>query len=331
MKYNSFDELEVAYCKLSDNEKFKEAIELFEEGLKTLPKEEYEKKFYDIMTEKCWLYCNDGRFDEAVETFSDLIDKGYICTIDWNWDELKGHEKYKELEEKNERMKIEAQKNAKFEYVVHVPEGYSEDKKYPLFFSLHGDGDNIKGHERYWKPEWLTKRGFIVVCPQSSKVHYHEGYIWIDKDFYAESIETRKYPYTYGAMHDEFKDCYDTICEQYSVDEDNVIIGGYSGGSVASIDITISNLIPVKGAIPLCSFKPRSFTEENVKGALQRGVKFVFMDGQKDVPMEEVDEMISELEGHGIPYEYYINEGIGHMYPEDLEEKLDRALSFIMK
>lgn len=331
MKYNSFDELEVAYEKFSCKEKYKEAIELFEEGLKTLPKQEYEKNFFHIMSEKCWLYCNDGRFNEAVEIFEDLINKGYLCSIDWNFDELKGHEKYKELEAKNEQIKRETQKNAKFDYIVHVPEGYSEDKKYPVFFSLHGDGDNIEYHEKYWESEWLTKRGFIVVCPQSSKVHSHKGYIWIDKNFYAQSHKTRKYPHTYGAMHEEFKNCYDTICEQYSVDEDNVIIGGFSGGAVATIDIAMSNVIPVKGAIPLCSLKPRTFTKENVKGALQRGVKFVFMDGQEDVPMEEVDEMIVELEGHGISQEYYINEGIGHWYPEDLEEKLDRALSFIMQ
>ena len=331
MKYSSFDELEVAYCKLSDKEKYKAAIELFEEGLKTLSKEEYEKNFFRIMTEKCWLYCNDERFDEAVETFSSLIDKGYISPIDWNFEGLKSHEKYKELEEKNDQIKKEAQRKAKFEYVVHVPEEYSKDKKYPVFFSLHGDGENIECHEKYWKSEWLTKKGFIVVCPQSSKVHSHEGYIWIDKDFYAESYETRKYPYTYGNLHKEFKNCYDIICNQYSVDEENIIIGGFSGGSVASIDITMSNIVPVKGVIPLCSLKPRSFTEENVKSTLQRGVKFVFMDGQEDVPMGEVDEMIEELEAHGISHEYYINEGIGHWYPEDLEEKLDRALSFIME
>ncbi|WBW98343.1 alpha/beta hydrolase [Oceanirhabdus sp. W0125-5] len=331
MKYNSFDELEVAYCKFSDKEKYNEAIEVLEEGLKALPKEECEKNFYHIMIEKCWLYCNDERFNEAVEIFSDLIDKGYICPIDWNFDGLKGHEKYKELEEKNELIKKEAQKNAKFDYVVRLPENYNEGEKYPVFFSLHGDGENIQVHEKYWSSEWLTKRGFIVVCPQASIVYGHEGYIWIDKGFYAESYETRKYPYTYSELHKEFKNCYDLICEQYSVDEENIIIGGFSGGAVAAIDITISNVIPVKGVIPLCSLKPRSFREECVKSVIQRGVKFVFMDGEEDVPMEQVDEMIEALDEHGIPHEYYINEGIGHWYPADLEGKLNKALNFIME
>lgn len=46
MKYNSFIELELAYEKFSVKGKYKEAIELFEEGLKTLPKQEYEKNFF---------------------------------------------------------------------------------------------------------------------------------------------------------------------------------------------------------------------------------------------------------------------------------------------
>ncbi|SHH71184.1 hypothetical protein SAMN02745196_01152 [Clostridium collagenovorans DSM 3089] len=329
MKYNSFDELKIAYCELLDQEKFKESIILFEEGIRNLSDDEVEKNFYDIMTEKCWLYCNNGQFDEAIEVFTNLIQNGYICPIDWNFEELKGHERYKELNAKNELLKIEKQKITKFEYVVHVPEGYSKDKKYPLFFSFHGDGENIRNHEKYWLPEWLTQRGFIVVSPQSSKIHYHERFIWIDKAFYNEAIETRKYPYTYIDMHKEIRTCYDSICKEYSIDNENIIVGGYSGGAVASIDIAVSDVIPVKGVVSLCSLKPRSFTKENILAALEKGLKFVFMDGEEDIPMKEVDEMIKELEDHRIPYKYYINKGIGHWYPEDLEEKLARALKFI--
>ncbi|MCM1989940.1 hypothetical protein [Oceanirhabdus seepicola] len=55
------------------------------------------------------------------------------------------------------------------------------------------------------------------------------------------------------------------------------------------------------------------------------------MDGEKDVPIQDVEEMIQEFKKQGVPYEYYINKGIGHWYPEDIEEKLEKALKFIME
>ncbi|MBZ9688785.1 hypothetical protein G9F72_020910 [Clostridium estertheticum] len=77
--------------------------------------------------------------------------------------------------------------------------------------------------------------------------------------------------------------------------------------------------------------KPKTFTEENVKSALQRNVKWVFMDEEQDVPVQAVEEMMEILKKLDVSYEYYINGGIGHWYPEDLDNKLERALRFILE
>ncbi|MBZ9688786.1 hypothetical protein G9F72_020915 [Clostridium estertheticum] len=43
------------------------------------------------------------------------------------------------------------------------------------------------------------------------------------------------------------------MSKQYSIDDENIIIGGFSGGAIGTIDIALSDIIPIKGAIALCS------------------------------------------------------------------------------
>jgi len=55
------------------------------------------------------------------------------------------------------------------------------------------------------------------------------------------------------------------------------------------------------------------------------------MEGEKDVPVQDVEEMMKECKRLGVPYEYYINKGVGHAYPDNLDEQLEKALNFILR
>jgi predicted esterase len=174
-------------------------------------------------------------------------------------------------------------------------------------------------------------------------VTHHNGYAWLKRVFNAErngSWKDLEYTYQlssdsylikecYNLAYDEIKACYDLLLRRYSIDKECIIIGGFSGGATAAIDFTMSNVIPIKGFISLCSQKPKSFTKENIKIANQRGIKGVFMEGEDDTPVSEVEEMMEIFKELGVPYQYNINKGIGHWYPEDLDDKLEQALNFI--
>jgi len=53
------------------------------------------------------------------------------------------------------------------------------------------------------------------------------------------------------------------------------------------------------------------------------------MEGEIIMPLEEQEEMIKVFEEVDLPYEFYVNKGIGHAIPQDLSDKLNKALSFI--
>ena len=46
--------------------------------------------------------------------------------------------------------------------------------------------------------------------------------------------------------------------------------------------------------------------------------------------MESVEDMMEILKKLGSPVKYIVNQGIGHWYPEDLDDKIDQALQYIL-
>ena len=61
----------------------------------------------------------------------------------------------------------------------------------------------------------------------------------------------------------------------------------------------------------------------------QWGTEGIFMEGEILIPLKEQEEMIKVFEEVDLPYEFYVNKGIGHAVPQDLPDKLNKALSFI--
>ncbi len=338
MKYNNFEELEEAYLNVAEEKGAEEALILLEEGVENLSKEEFEQNLALILLDKCCFFYECERYEDTLNILQLMLGKDFVCPL-YYFDNLKRDEKFIRLKERNNMLLRIAKEKIKFQYQVYLPEGYSNGRKYPVFFNLHGDGDNTKYHKEYWKPEYLLKKGFIVVYLQSSQVLRHNSYGWIKRDIFIEedykdqelSVNSNKEIGTYDALYDEIKDCYDCLCKDYSIDRDKVLIGGFSGGAIGAIDITVADIIPIRGVIALCALKPRAFMEENIRKFLTKEKKWVFMDGGKDIPVQYVEEMVDICKRVGMPYKYYINEGIGHWYPEDLDDKLGKALSFILQ
>lgn len=72
-------------------------------------------------------------------------------------------------------------------------------------------------------------------------------------------------------------------------------------------------------------------TADTIKAAYTRGTKLVFLEGSKDERLAGVEEMMEKCKENRLPYEYYINEGIGHWYPDDIDDKCEKALDFILE
>ena len=315
MKYNKYWEFEGKITTLYNQKKYREALNLLEHASEYLPKQEFDKYLFEIMLSKAGFYCYEEMYEESINVISYLLNEGFACDNDiFDVVQLKEDIRYIELKNKNDSLLTHASEKARFKYDVHLPVNYIEGKKYPLFIALHGDPGNIGEFSEYWKPDEFLKEDFIFVYVQSSQLYRHNGFSWTMNPLISRN---------------DIKECYNLVLQEYSIDEECVIIGGFSGGAITSLDITFANVIPIKGFIAIGPDFPESFTKENVKLAAERGVRGIFMEGEILIPLEEQEEMIKVFKEVDLPYEFYVNKGIGHAIPQDLPDKLNKALSFI--
>ncbi len=319
MKYNNFKELEKAYTKPFSEGNYEECLDMLEKGVAELRTEDYKDNEFVILLDKAVIQLKAGYADKCMDTASHAIDLGYLFPLHFrSLEPIRGTERYQELKKRNDVLLEKAQKEAEMQYQVVLPEGYSEAEKYPLMLILHGDGGdgNIRDMSANWKPDVFSKKNYIVVYIQSSQVLCHNGYGWLPNP---ETART------------DIKNCFKAVKAKYSVNESNVYISGFSGGAIASIDIALSNAIPVKGFISLCpSMIPDAYTPENIKAAVQRGVKGFMMEGEEakeDIQIEE--EILKGFNAEGLQCEFVINKNVGHWYPSDLDEKLVMALEYV--
>jgi predicted esterase len=231
------------------------------------------------------------------------------------WKPLTETEGFQRIQARNESMLLEAQKNVSAEYRFFPPEGFTENKKFPLFIALHGGGENLEG----FIPEWtssLMKKEFVVAYPQSSQQISMSGFNW------TEDLELSK---------KEIQTAYQTALERYPIDTGRVIIGGFSSGGVAALVASLEEIIPSAGFIVLCPAKPETFTNEIIRAAKNRGLRGTLITTEMDGRIDSQKEMARIMEEEGFPHVFIVTPNIGHWYPTDLGEKIDAAIKDILK
>ena len=320
MEHCSYKELMEEVDRLFTAEKYSVAMDLTKGASMRLTEEEYVENYFILMYTQEILANRLDLVEEHLGILKELVDGGYACSdYMFNRHRVKNDPRFMELKKRNDLLLEQLREASNFRYEVHLPVSYSTEKRHPVVFALHGDGGdgNIEGLKTGWKPEPFLNRDFIVVYVQSSQVWCHNGYAWLPD---------------LAVARRELKGCYQDILKSYCVNEDRIYIGGYSGGAIASLDIAMTNTIPVAGFIALCpEIKKESFTLENVLAARDRGLRGVILEGEMMIPVADEVEMMKILDETGFPYEFYINKGIGHDIPKDFSKKMDRALDFILE
>ncbi|MCP4540354.1 MAG: hypothetical protein GY832_24715 [Chloroflexi bacterium] len=311
MEYKSYRQIDNKVDELFAEEKYKEAIELLASA-----QEQFPNDLYEILWYKAIIYVISGDHENSLLILEDMVAKGFFSELDWDiFDPIRDDARFQAVFETNQRLKAETQKNARVEFQTYIPEGYTSEQKYPLFIALHGDGNSLAYFKSNWEPTVLLNKGFVLVYVQSSQALCTNGFGWT---------------HNYETTRQDVKTAHDEVVRQYSIDTDNVLIGGFSGGSISAIEITMANTFPVRGFVSLCpSLKPDSFTKENVERAVQRGARGVMMEGDKDGDVPAEQEMIAVFQETGFPYQFHINANTGHAFPKDFAQKLLDAIAFI--
>ena len=311
-EFSNYQEMRDYFGKLYEQEKYEEAAALMEKGLLDFP-DHTEANAFNL----AFIYVKLEQFDKSMDALQYGLDHGVWFSIyaflSDVWNPCRELEKFQKILDRNEELRQEAQKLAKPELVIVTPEKFEKSKKYPLFIALHGGNSNIVNFREAWKSEKLKKE-FITAYVQSSQIVAMNGFSW------TEDIEIAK---------KEISEAYHKVLAEHSIKKNEVIIGGFSSGSVAAMEITFSNTIPVRGFISLCPGKPESFTEENIINAKRRGIRGTILTNEMDRRLEVQKEMVELLKTTGFKYCFEVTPNIGHWFPDDLDLKIDKAIDHI--
>ncbi len=226
------------------------------------------------------------------------------------WDPYKGTEGLKLIQNKNETMRLQAQRSAKAEMEIITPEGYDTSKSYPLFIALHGGNGNIGGFKTTWTSE-LMRTEFISAYLQSSQIISPDGFNW------TEDIEISK---------KEIVEAYTKISAEFAINENEIIIGGFSSGGVAAMEVVLCNRIPATGFVVLCPDKPESFTAENIESAVIRKIRGTIITTEMDPRLDIQQEMAEMFKKAGLQYQFVVTPNLGHWIPDDFHKMIDDAI-----
>ncbi|MGL1890920.1 MAG: hypothetical protein OCD02_04800 [Spirochaetaceae bacterium] len=312
MSYIEFRKVDKKVDELVDSGMYKEAIALLEIGFEKCP--EYKIDIYNFIAD-CYDLLGDN--EKLYSMLLEGTERGYYLPLQSSiWDKAKKFEGFSEIEKKNEVIKKRYIKECKLKYEILTPKGYSTEKEYPLFIALHGDGFlcNIDTFKQQWEPEHMLNEGFIVMYIQSSIPYCYNGFCW-NKDIKQSTKE--------------IMECYRVVTTEYSVNINSVLLGGFSGGAMASLRYLMNDIFPIKGIIGLSPSRIPETTEENIKNISSKDVKIVIMEGELSGKQEYQEELISVFNKYNIKNRYIKIPGVSHQIPDDFPE-LNDMIKYIM-
>ena len=310
--FADYQEMRAYFGELYQEQKYVEAAAILEEAIGQYPDHLMANSFNLAI-----VYGHLNRCEEGIEVLRKALAQGVFFNK-WAfdnelWNPCKELESFQAVLDGNEKARQEAQKKAKPDLLVVPPAGYDKDRRYPLFIALHGGGGSIAGFKDRWTSDKL-KNEYIVAFVQSSQVVSMTGFNW------TEDIEISKR---------EIDAAYHKVVAEYTVDSEHVIVGGFSSGGVAALEVAFSNTVPVIGFIALCPARPEGVTAETISKAKKAGLRGTVLTTEMDPRLDAQKEMIELFKTEGFVHRFVITPDIGHWFPEDLNMQIDESIEHI--
>ncbi len=311
-EFGSYKEMREYLGQLFNQKKYAEAATLLESVLDRFP-DNVMANTYNLATARMFL----GEADKALQALEEGHRRGVYYGI-WDfeaafWEPMKKSGRFEAFRKENSARIEEAQKKAAMKIEVVTPKDYNPADPYPLFIALHGGGESVAD----FKPNWTSPRlrsGFITAYVQSSQVAGMRGFHWQDEALTRGDLEA----------------AYKQVLDQYRVDTGRVLIGGFSSGGFGSLIAAFHGFLPVRGFVALCPEVPRTIVDEDILAAKARGLRGTLLTTEQDNRVERQKELAGRWEKLGLATEFHVTPNIGHWYPKDFEQLLDRAIGQIL-
>ena len=265
---------------------------------------------------KYTLACKAGLIDTAMDILKEAVfkkeywySKEYLLEDD-DLDPLRDKNEFKEIIDICSKREEGAKRNAKPELKVLKSDNKNIMRK--LIMVLHGNQENIDMTYKYWGN--IPIENNLLALPQSSMIEFSDAYSWDD-------IEKGK---------KEIKNHFDYIMNNYKIEKEDIILGGFSAGARIILELIEENYIKPKGLILLAPWIPNIKEKSNLFNNLKENkTKVYLLVGDKDKDCFELSkQFINLLEQNKISFKSKIIKDLDHEYPNDFENELKNAVDY---
>lgn len=188
-------------------------------------------------------------------------------------------------------------------YTIKLPENYDPSKKYPLLVFLHGSGQDEQGILNLPR----SSGDFIEIAPLARDIYYC---------------------YSSGSSQIDILEAVEDVSTHFSVDEDKIVIGGFSMGGYGALRTYYEHPELYKGVAVFAGHPhlASNWLEGEHPHFLQdkylndfSGIPVFIYHGRKDgsLPVQKAEALIQKLKEVGANVTYSLVEEKGHQYPDE--------------
>jgi len=306
----SFEQLRVELMSLYEAGRYTAGYELVEKEEAKFPEQAARTTFW-----KMCLLSLDGRLIEALSTFRQGLQDGMWWHesqfTDTDLDALRDLPEFKELVARSVQAWEQERKKIQRDHLLLLPEPPSSSP-YPLMIVLHGRHGDKETNLEQW--EVARRLGWAVLSVQSTQPLYHGAYHWDDPVMGLQDILFYL----------------ERTLKTNDIDQERIVIGGFSQGSGMAIYAALSGSLPVRGFIAGATWWP-DVESLAALASHARNLRGYFICGEKDYTLDRAREIQIILQQHKISFTEEFHPDLGHEFPTDFETSLKSALEFIFK
>jgi dienelactone hydrolase len=306
--------------------------QLFEQAYDLYKREEYAKALDLIAREagrfpeidarvQFWRVCLIARMGEtqqACDILKTAVDAGHWYSKrqlrdDSDLEPLHELPEYERLVEICLERFAAAQEEAEPQLMVVEPQAGSGP--WPLLIALHGNNSSAQDSSEHWRS--VTSAGWLLALPQSSLLGGPGTFVWDDWNLAEQEVTAH-----YGALR-----------EGYDIDEEQVVLGGFSKGAGLAVWLTLNGAPKARGFVAVAPYVPE---EADVASLLrereaQEKRGYVLIGAQDKDCYQTAHVLAAELRANGNQIEVREYPDLDHAYPANFERILPRALEFALR
>jgi predicted esterase len=311
MKQLSFDELTDQMMNLYRESKYAEALQIVEQNADYFPEHLARTTFW-----KMCLLSLCGRSNDVISVFQNGLDAGLWWAEsqfrDTDLDAVRDMPAFKRLAAISQEKYQEARKHIGRDQTILLPQA-SASGLYPLLIALHGGAGNKDSNLEYWKI--ACQKGWLVLSPQSTQPLYSGSYSWIEPEQALADL--------HFYIEQTLKD--------HPIDQQRVVIAGFSQGSGMAIYAALSGKLNVRGFIGIGTYwaDPESLGPLAQLARQTKAIRGYFVVGEKDQTLNKTREIQKVLNENNIQFDEEVHPDLAHEFPADFESSFDKAINFI--